>query len=621
MRKFLKRFPFNKLFVSLFVTLYTFLPSAQLIEAGASLPVVNVTKTTQYSTIQEAVNAADSGDTIEVSSGVYDENLVINTNSLIIKGVGTTKPIIHPTGTPPSTKRLVDLRGSNVTFENFEIIGNNNLTTTGDFWVGIAVSGQNNTIEGNDIKELLTGIQTNTQNVHGNNQILDNSVSHTFVGISLQNDTNTITENSLSDIAEEGFGLLNTTNSTFENNYLDVNTTGVNARDYSADPLSYINFSDFIANNTFTHLVTRTNSLGEILGDKLYVNIQDAIDNAGTGETVKVYPGTYQENVEINTPELTLQSTEGFEKTLITNPSIGEETPGISILKDLGEITVDGFTANGFRNGIIQGMSNSTGTYPNILNNKIIPENNDTPDAYLRNGIQITGLAGRVAGNYVVGAPLTSDWASSGIGVVNAKNILVEDNIVNTGNADIGISVLNYSAELVENITLINNSVISAGNGIRIDGRTSDKYVKGISILGNHLKGCGSAINFRNGSVEDIQILNNIIKDNSEYGIHFSSLVTVTGPAEIERNSITNNAEYGLINSSSYSMFAQNNWWGDLSGPYNATSNPTGTGDAVSDNVEFCPWLDSEDGDPENHGSISRSADVDREAAFSSEQG
>ena len=37
-------------------------------------------------------------------------------------------------------------------------------------------------------------------------------------------------------------------------------------------------------------------------------------------------------------------------------------------------------------------------------------------------------------------------------------------------------------------------------------------------------------------------------------------------------------------------MDAINNWWGDNSGPYHPGTNPSGTGDKVSDNVLYHPW-------------------------------
>lgn len=41
-------------------------------------PVVNVTSNTYYDTIQEAINAAEDGETILVSAGVYDEEIIVN---------------------------------------------------------------------------------------------------------------------------------------------------------------------------------------------------------------------------------------------------------------------------------------------------------------------------------------------------------------------------------------------------------------------------------------------------------------------------------------------------------------------------------------------------------------
>jgi len=41
-------------------------------------------------------------------------------------------------------------------------------------------------------------------------------------------------------------------------------------------------------------------------------------------------------------------------------------------------------------------------------------------------------------------------------------------------------------------------------------------------------------------------------------------------------------------------MNAQNNFWGDSTGPYHSTLNPGGFGNPVSDNVLFIPWLQTD---------------------------
>ncbi|MEO8084215.1 MAG: right-handed parallel beta-helix repeat-containing protein [Ardenticatenales bacterium] len=55
-------------------------------------------------------------------------------------------------------------------------------------------------------------------------------------------------------------------------------------------------------------------------------------------------------------------------------------------------------------------------------------------------------------------------------------------------------------------------------------------------------------------------------------------------------NCIDGNDEGMTSNVTSPIVNAENNWWGAVSGPYNATSNPGGIGNSVSDNIDFMPW-------------------------------
>ncbi len=71
-----------------------------------------------YDTIQEAVNNAEDGDTIQVYSGTYYESVLI-TESLTIVGVGDTKPVI--TGIS-GTSYIINIdTTSNVILDNLEI--------------------------------------------------------------------------------------------------------------------------------------------------------------------------------------------------------------------------------------------------------------------------------------------------------------------------------------------------------------------------------------------------------------------------------------------------------------------------------------------------------------------
>lgn len=60
----------------------------------------------------------------------------------------------------------------------------------------------------------------------------------------------------------------------------------------------------------------------------------------------------------------------------------------------------------------------------------------------------------------------------------------------------------------------------------------------------------------------------------------------------INFNNIVGNVEYGVYNEhSGETIDAESNWWGSASGPSGAGP---GTGDNVSDNVDYDPWLGDE---------------------------
>ncbi len=73
---------------------------------------------------------------------------------------------------------------------------------------------------------------------------------------------------------------------------------------------------------------------------------------------------------------------------------------------------------------------------------------------------------------------------------------------------------------------------------------------------------------------------------SNEIGVYINS-----GSANITQSNILNNS-LGLFNDSNNILVnATNNYWGDVTGPYNLSQNLTGLGNRVSDNVSFVPWL------------------------------
>lgn len=150
-----------------------------------------------------------------------------------------------------------------------------------------------------------------------------------------------------------------------------------------------------------------------------------------------------------------------------------------------------------------------------------------------------------------------------------------------------------YSAS----VTISNSEVSENLGGIWLEGVSPQ-------IVGNYIfNNISEGIYVNSGSPE---IRDNIIGGNDSNGIHMinGSLPVITG------NTFNSNGNYGIYNSDSLIIvMAENNSWGDPSGPYDPSDdtatgglyNPGGSGDRVSDNVDYLPWLDMIDADGDGY--------------------
>jgi hypothetical protein len=138
--------------------------------------------------------------------------------------------------------------------------------------------------------------------------------------------------------------------------------------------------------------------------------------------------------------------------------------------------------------------------------------------------------------------------------------------------------------------------------------------VSSLQVTQNKFTGWHTGVYLQNA---DAQVTNNVFVENY-VGMSIDGAVSVT----VAYNSFIDNGLEGLgvgmppltsltlehncfsgnltavANWQSIEINAEHNSWGAPSGPYNPASNPDGQGDAVSDNVDYNPWLPACCGDP-----------------------
>ena len=124
-----------------------------------------------------------------------------------------------------------------------------------------------------------------------------------------------------------------------------------------------------------------------------------------------------------------------------------------------------------------------------------------------------------------------------------------------------------------------------AQSAIRLNG--SDAIVDHCFIHGSATYGILS-----NSAVQPKSIMYNTLAQNQGWGICGAIL-------NLRYNSFRDNGAGGVCNANSGTIVnARQNYWGDPSGPYHPTLNPTGRGITVSDYVQFDPWLSQPAVDP-----------------------
>jgi parallel beta-helix repeat protein len=196
--------------------------------------------------------------------------------------------------------------------------------------------------------------------------------------------------------------------------------------------------------------------------------------------------------------------------------------------------------------------------------------------------VQITGNRINDVQSYRRAISIVNMATGNGVGGKITAPIVAENTVTGavdaTGNIGIRLGGLVTSAKIMR------NTVTGLTTGIFMN---TSAYA---TITYNDIENNGDGI-FINSN-------DNVIEHNKIYantgqfsGIHLTS--TANGN-QIYHNCIVNNIGinvYGVYKEGGEYVDARNNWWGDSTGPYHPTLNPSGLGNRVSNYVIFSSWL------------------------------
>jgi len=316
--------------------------------------------------------------------------------------------------------------------------------------------------------------------------------------------------------------------------------------------------------------------------------IQDAINSAASGDTIKVHPhpdGTYTGNININ-KSLTLIGDPGD-----ATPGPGQNAPVIDgdnspgdafkIANGVSDVSIKGFEMRNFASNA-NGIGNGVSAWVTSTSNISIEDNYFHDLGW--NGVMV-GNDGAIGdhSNWLIKNNVLEKFHAYGFELTNTSNSSIENNIIHsdtTFNPYTCILIQGWRNE--ENISIKNNLIdgpftgkgvgfpviyVRAENGVNLDNITIQQ--NGIDVTGTAQSitlskdGTGSitnvAINYNRLSRLQLEkIYNNIDATNNFWG-------NANGPINSSVNTYNRGQQAGYITTDSWSPQISP-WWQDISG-------------------------------------------------------
>lgn len=573
-------------------------------------PVHNINKSTNYSTIQAAINDASPSDEIHVDSGTYFENVNVN-KQVTLRGIGM--PVVDAGGSGSA----ITLAADGIVLEGF--------TATGgiDYEAGIVVISNNNTLSGNNASNNIYGISLGSShntiidnnalnNGYGiilgsssNNTLRGNNVnSNNWGGIFLSySNNNIIVGNNVSNNNNAGISLVfSSNNNIYHNNIInninqaDDNTvtnfwdsgypSGGNywgyyytGEDLKRGSNQNISGSDGIGDTPYPIIGGRSDKyplMAPYTGQPLktdihninnganYTTIQWAINDASPGDEIHVDSGIYYENVNVN-KQLILRG--------IGKPVVDAGGSGSAITLAADGIVLEGFTATGGGNINYHVAGIKVISSMNTLNDNNATNNGCGIDLSTSTNNTLSGNNANMNNNFGIFLQFSSNNILSGnnansnfygIFMDSANNNILSSNNANSNNY-MGFFLVSTSNNILSgnnaNSNYYNGIFMASTNNSTLSGNNAVSNEEGISIRSssNNILSGNNAIGNSGEGIDLYSSSNNTlsgnIATNNVYGIYLysSSNNTLSG-----NNPMSNNVGIYLQSSSNNNTLGGN---------------------------------------------------------------
>ncbi|MBU0777771.1 right-handed parallel beta-helix repeat-containing protein [Patescibacteria group bacterium] len=497
------------------------------------------TEADPFRAILSAITAAAEDDTILVAAGTYDEDVTIDKSLTLLSVEGKDNTIINgQLGGWAAALGVADGVSNVVIGDTGQGFTINAEGVAAIYLIGSGIGNQGITIRDNKLvaatgtaskSALLTGGLQSDHTITGNTFQGDSSqlvyvngqvslgkpstsvdfIGNTFAGTATgpalgQEATDSeISGNTFATVNGWSLELWAAGNTIIGNDFTaDQPAGGL----YVKDSTGTYDIATILSDNVFLRAVTVDHPSSSLLPN-IWSNIQDALDATTTGDTVQVYPGTYEEILSIG-KSLTLQADSSTvllgtidvqdyaDDTTIDGFTIQPTSEDAVHVRTAGNVAVTGCTIVG--QGPTGGVDGIVYTHGSPADAGSVIGNTIT-DCELGIYLDHDGLLDfTVTGNALEGC-------RKAIGLGTLSGAIIDDNTI-TGSTQIGIELCHGAA--IEHNTLLNNNI-------------------GICLLG--------AVDGTNIGSEADGADANTINGSTEYDIHASG---ATGPVDIWEDNV-----------------------------------------------------------------------------------